>query len=226
MTGLGNRKKGIVKALYKKEDRQAMQILIQTADAYDQSILLGQEEATFQNFVQAIYDLENDPSIEAIDVVMNMHGQPGTLCFWEDGDAKHCTSIEKIAHVIQQIPSGNQIGPRKLRALYTDACHSLTQVPFWLEMGFKVAAGTREYDVNHTSDIRKFTSAWTKGKSFERSIHRANTFNGAEAATKFLNRIGVFKKTGDSTKIILGDPSLNISSPSVSPGVSAPLLSE
>lgn len=212
MTGLGNRKKGIVKAVYKFEDNEATEIFQRTSDAYATTIILAKKDSTFQNFVQAIYDLENDSSIEAIDVVMNMHGQPGFMCFWEDGDVEHCTPMEEIASVIKQIPSGDKVGPRKLRALYTDACHSLSQLDYWQDMGFKVTAGTKEYDVNHTSDIRKFSESWVRGRTFERSIRKANSFNLWEVSTNVLNRTGIVKKIGDSTKVIQGDATLTISS--------------
>jgi hypothetical protein len=167
--------------------------------------------------VQGIYDFENDPSIEAIDVIMNMHGQPGTLCFWEDGNAKPCTSIAEVANVIKQVPSGNQVGPKKLRALYTDACHGLSQVSYWIDIGFKVAAGSREYDMNHTSDIQRFIKAWIRGKDFERSIDRANSFYAVEASIKLLNRAGILNYPADSTKVTQGDASLTISSPLSAP---------
>lgn len=212
ITGLGNRKSGLVKKIYQKEDNEAIQVFVRTAEHYGKSAILAKEDSTFQNFAQAIYDFENDPSIQTIDIVMNMHGQPGRLCFWEEGDAEKCKSMEEVISTLAQLPSGKGLGPKKLRALYTDACHSLTQLPYWKQLGVQVMAGTREYDVNHTSDIRKFTESWTRGKTFERSIQKANSFNLAEASSRLLNRLGWVKKKADSTKVIEGDAELTIDS--------------
>lgn len=218
ITGLGNRKSGLVKKIYQKEDNEAIQVFVRTAEHYGKSVILAKEDSTFQNFAQAIYDFENDPSIQVVDIVMNMHGQPGRLCFWEEGDAKKCKSMEEVISTLAQLPSGKGIGPKKLRALYTDACHSQTQLPYWKQLGVQVMAGARENDVNHTSDIRKFTESWIRGKTFERSIRRANSFTVAETGSKIMNRLGLVKAKADSTKVIEGDANLTIRSAS---GVSA-----
>lgn len=204
MTGLGNRKKGIVKAIYKLEDKRAGEIFDYAFYAYDQVALIEGKDANLQDFAQAIYDFENDPNIEAIDVVMNMHGRPGQICFWEhtEGD---CQSIEEVVDLLAQLPSGDAIGPRKLRALYTDACHSESQLDAWLRLGFRVAAGTHLFDINHTGDIRRFVDAWTRGKSFQKAIKKANR--------PTLWDLGeVINSESDSAKIVRGDDTLTISS--------------
>ncbi|PIP89779.1 MAG: hypothetical protein COW01_07915 [Bdellovibrionales bacterium CG12_big_fil_rev_8_21_14_0_65_38_15] len=191
------------KILYRLETNRANKRIIKyLSKSYSKIIILDKKEATKNNFLNSLKELALDKNIETIDSIVYLHGKNDkyttgpSICFVQD---LLCTNIYSLAKQILAIPNLQH----KLRALYSDACWGEQHLNGWLESGFKVAAGSRGVDSNHSTDLKRFMKKWSKGASFSEAIdHANNTF-----FTKISDRL---ISDADSTKEILGDDSIVI----------------
>ena len=189
--------------LYKNESNNAASFLKRkTSKAYDSVVILSDEDATLERFLEEVNLMTLRDDIQVVDVVFDLHGHWGnselgpSISFINATGTPVATSI-----VAEQL---KEVSHSKLRALYSDACHGSKHNQDWLNAGFKVVAGATRVDGNQSVDIKRFFKFWLRGKSFKEAIDHANaSFNGP-----IMDRL----IKGDSTKIIEGEDSLSIRS--------------
>ena len=198
-----NAKKPFKRMLYKNESNHATSFLKRkTSKAYDSVVILSDEDATLERFLEEVNLMTSRNDIQVVDVVFDLHGHLGnselgpSISFINATGTPVATSI-----VAEQL---KEVSHSKLRALYSDACHGSKHNQDWLNAGFKVVAGATRVDGNQSVDIKRFFKFWLRGKSFKEAIDHANaSFNGP-----IMDRL----IKGDSTKIIEGEDSLSIAS--------------
>lgn len=191
---------------YKMETAGALfAIQSETAFAYGAKRILYRDDARVSNLVRAVRELDADPRIQAIDLIVYTHGLPDQLNVVYEGLGLLHSKTEwvPIREVTERVRA---IGSRKLRAVFADSCFSSTHTDEWLEAGFKVAAGTRKVDYNQSRDLALFLSRWVAHGTFARAIDDANH----EFTTGYLDSR---KSDGDSRKSFRGKASLRINSP-------------
>jgi hypothetical protein len=194
-------KKPLKRFLYKTESNHAVNFLERKAgEAYGSVVVLANEEATLERFLEEVDAMTARDDIKVVDVVLDLHGQAGSLevkpsiSFVSEDDKPVATAfaadqLKKVSH-------------SKLRALYSDACHGSKHSQDWLNAGFKVVAGSKSVDGNKSLDIKRFFRFWITGRSFKESIVHAN----ASVLGPFMDR----SIHADSTKNISGNEGLSI----------------
>jgi hypothetical protein len=198
-----NAKKPFKRMLYKNESNQAASFLKhKTTKAYDSVVILSDEDATLERFLDEVKIMTSRNDIQVVDVVLDLHGQAGnsekepSISFINATGTPVATSL-----VADQL---KEVSHSKLRALYSDACHGSKHNQDWMNAGFKVVAGSTRVDGNQSVDIKRFFKFWLKEKSFKEAIDHANaSFRGP-----IMDRL----IKADSTKIIKGDDTFTITS--------------
>jgi hypothetical protein len=195
-------KKGLYPTLYQGEELLVKRSVRRKSErAYAHVVQLTGYRATLEEFKEVVESFEKDDSIKAIDVVFYLHGHSAAdygapeLCFNRD-DRKCIPSSQLVTEFSHY---------RKLRALYSDACHGSEMIKDLTEAGFKVVSGSLGTDSNFMLDLNRFLKSWTSGGSFDSSIAYANE-----------TRLGQWidrKQGGNSQKIVGGEGLLQIDSP-------------
>lgn len=192
----------ILRGMYRAEEWKAVRVSVSySADSYRQIRVIYPQEATRENFLNAIEDFELDTTVQAIDVIVYLHGKREKLCFMDTPD---CYSMSDLARDVRELRSDAGEGPRKLRALYSDACWGKTHNDEWIQAGFKVVAGAVDQDANKTIDLKKFLRAWTAGSTYRRAIQKANSAWYAKPLDWFIG--------GNSRKVMSGRVEMSIDS--------------
>ena len=191
---------GIKSPFFKAEEKNARRKTLKIApSAYHHVKVFYRDDATLKNLLKAIQDSESDPQVKDIDVVLYLHGDDGVLGFVDYPDF---ITSKDVATQIRALKSADGSGPRKLRALYSDACFGATHADDLLSAGFKVYAGGEGNDTNKSVDYGRFLREWVAGTSFRASIHWANK--------AWITRISDFLEGGDCAKVVYGAGNLSI----------------
>jgi hypothetical protein len=198
-----NAKKPFKRMLYKNESNHAVSFLKRkTSKAYDSVVILSDEDATLERFLEEVNLMTSRNDIQVVDVVFDLHGHLGNSEFGPSISFINSTGRPVETRLVAE--QLKEVSHSKLRALYSDACHGSKHNQDWINAGFKVVAGATRVDGNQSVDIKRFFKFWLKGKSFKEAIDHANaSFNGP-----IMDRI----IKGDSTKIIMGEDSLSLAS--------------
>lgn len=190
--------------LYRREENRAvMKIRRDLAEDYGRVAIFEKWNATRQNFMQALYAAEADPSIRAIDVIIYLHGSTGSIGF-VDGYYSSARLRDDILRLESTIGVLTGNGP-KLRALYSDACYGASHLEDWIRAGFRIASGAVGQDSNWSLDLHKWMVGWRKGKQFARGIRRANRI--------WITHLTDWYIDGDSHKVMEGDSTTTIETP-------------
>ena len=183
-------KRGLYPWLYRQEEAGAER-MIRTfgTNAYRSLAVLSGERASFPEFLEALHRFEVDPEIEAVDVILYLHGHSARdypepeICFVVD--THQCMPSREVIPPL--------LGFRKLRILFSDACFGAEENQDWLRAGFKAVTGSIGTDTNFATDLKRFLKKWTGGATFEESLRFANSGRFGKALDRILG--------GDSTKI-------------------------
>lgn len=154
-----------------EEGRAIRKIKRDLGREYRRVNILKGKRATHVEFLRAIAESETNPAVKAIDVIIYLHGQPGVVGFVDTG----FYPMDRLRDEILALPASAGGSPRKLRALYSDACYGQTHMDEWLRAGFQVASGSEGTDTNWSLDLKKFMRDWREGKTFGNGIASANT---------------------------------------------------
>lgn len=196
--------RGFIKdKIYFAETLTATRAVQTFASHYGYIRYLTAREAKLGSFYVEIAKLEADPTVRAIDVVIYVHGKPRFLNVVNEGLGllQAQTRDVPVDSIVDRVRA---LRPKKLRALYSDACYGSKHLEDWKRAGFRVAAGSRGVDTNHECDLILFLRAWTQGADFARAIDAANGC--------WMNRATDFLIDGDSFKERSGQVALTISS--------------
>lgn len=202
IANLSERSNWFLRGMYRKEEWKAIRVTTQYAtDVYQRVHVIYPEEATKENFLNRLEDLEMNPTIDAIDVIIYLHGKREKICFI---DTPNCHPMTEMAKDIKNLRSDSGGSPRKLRALYSDACWGKSHNDEWIDAGFKVVAGSIDQDANKTADLKKFLKSWTRGGAYKASLKKANSLWYLKPMDWVIG--------GNSHKIMQGDGAIRIGS--------------
>ena len=199
----------IMNQWYKSETSGALlAIALGTHHAYAKTKLLYRDEAKLSGLVEGIRELNEDPNIKAIDLIVYVHGRPDSLKLVYEGlgllhPLTEWTPIQEITDRIKKI------GSRKLRVVFSDACYSKSHNDKWLDAGFKVSSGSIAEDENQSKDLVRFLARWVKNQSFKIAIEDSNREMTYPVLDKIMRGFGY---KANSRKEWLGDDSLTIDS--------------
>lgn len=191
---------------YKTETASALvSITLITGGAYGSRKFLVRNQAKVSSLLQAVREMNADPKIKAIDLLVYTHGRPNELnVIYEGlGMLQPLTTWVPLREIAEPIA---RLGSKKLRAVFADACFSATHNDEWLAAGFKAASGTIGIDCNQSRDVDLFLSRWVRGRSFAAAVSAAN----AEPTAPLLDRS---YDDGNSRKAFQGQAGLTIDSP-------------
>jgi hypothetical protein len=166
---------------------------------YRQISVLSGPNATRANFTGKIQSLSSLSSVQALDVMLHLHGSRGTLWF---ADGSRSSSAVRTA-------LGNGTNP-KLRLLYSTACYGGSHAADFIGAGFKVVNGARAVNANASYEYPVILGQWATGHTFSEAQTLGNdpTMRAIhDAAARAVGFTDV-----DSFKIVRGYGSTRISS--------------
>jgi hypothetical protein len=158
-------------------------------------------DASKAGFLTTLESLGRRDEVKAIDVILMLHGELGTLCFADGGS----------------VPTGDlesEIGALgigdKLRLLYSLACYGESHADNFCRAGFATACGAAKVNANGGTEYPIVLPTWAAGGDFQSGIalgdHPA-TRAACDAAAVLIGFSNV-----DSQKAIRGRPTIRITS--------------
>jgi hypothetical protein len=118
-------------------------------------------------FVRAITQLARRPGVQAVDVIVVLHGSPGKLIF-DAGNGKGDPVV-----VTDLIPELAPARP-KLRILYSTACFGLSHAQGFVDAGFEAACGAIGQCANGPVEYPQVLSMWSDGHTFKDSVNKGD----------------------------------------------------
>lgn len=162
---------------------------------------LSGNQVTRQIFIDRVMELANDPQTKALDVILVMHGSPGSLYF-DDGEVRS-------AELSKQIRAVNPAS--KLRLLYSTACYGASHAQDFVDAGFRTVCGAKGVCANGPYEFPTQLLHWGSNQTYRSTVKAGNNpvFRAIhDHAAKLLGFSDV-----DSEKIIVGRKYIRISSP-------------
>jgi hypothetical protein len=154
-----------LKWLYKWLDANALNVATLILGAlYRKVYRMTADEVTVQNFVNRLEALAADPRVEAIDVLLHVHGSKKKLWFVEGP-----VSTRELADLI----AARQL-QHKLRLLYSTACYGGNHAPDFVRAGFRVASGAIGVNANSAHDYPTQLLYWATGASYKAALAAGN----------------------------------------------------
>lgn len=120
--------------------------------------------ATLLDLTATLNTLNDRPNVKAIDMLVQLHGMPNRIVFYEGAYAMKDVRARFL----------HEKSTSKLRALYSGACYGDSHAKDWLGAGFDVASGSLEVNTNGAYDYPTFLGAWRRGYSFSEAQTRGN----------------------------------------------------
>jgi hypothetical protein len=111
---------------------------------------------TAPRLVERIGQLGARPDVDAVDVVLVVHGLRGRLQFGR-GEVRDAGDLAADLRATGASP--------KLRLLYSSACYGATHADAFVEAGFRTVIGALEQNTTGLSEFRRFLRAWVGGTS-------------------------------------------------------------
>ena len=145
------------------EDNAVDLARVMLSSHYRKFATLEGDEVTSANFIDRITSLASDEQLQALDVLLHLHGLPGELVFRDEA-----MSISKISEKLQ---AANL--KKKLRALYSTACYGMTHAADFVQAGFWVVSGATAVNANAVIEYPAFMDAWRDEKTFKSAVYRA-----------------------------------------------------
>ncbi|MEW6127900.1 MAG: hypothetical protein AB1757_12750 [Acidobacteriota bacterium] len=158
------------------------------------------EPATLTNFLTTLAALTNEDSLQAIDVILHLHGDEKVL-FFEDGEY----STESIKQELLELNHRH-----KLRMLYSTGCYGKHHAVDLVAGGFKVACGAIATNANAATEYPTFLTLWAAGSKFKEAIAAGDIALTRIPQDRAAKAMGF--ADADSTKTIIGDGNLTIKS--------------
>jgi hypothetical protein len=168
---------------------------------YQRFMKLDGENVTSDIFMMGLQQLADDPQIEAIDVLLCLHGSPGRLRF-DDGFIRS----KDLGDRLREAQLAN-----KLRLLYSTACYGATHAPDLVRGGFKVASGALGICTNGMYDYPAQLDHWRDGHTYYGAVKAGNNKIGIALCDNVFRQLGL--DDVNSKKEIFGKRYTRITSP-------------
>lgn len=172
--------------------------------AYRQVFEVSGEQATLDNLAVALEKAAADEQTKVVDLVVNVHGAPGGVLFY---DAKR--SVEEISTKLKAMQLKG-----KLRMAYTVSCFGETTMDAWINAGFRVIDGAKGVNSTGIYEAPSMMTYWTDGLPYGEALQKAKISKLVEGAFDFGGNLFTGQKNAsNSEKVTKGDTSLTISTP-------------
>lgn len=177
------------------------------ARSYGQYRKLVGGNATRAGFLNAIDNLGKDNTVEAIDVLVMIHGLDKKLVFVDET----CDTRALSADI------GDLNLKHKLRLLYSTACYGLSHADDFINAGFSAAVGAKKVNANAATEVPVLFTMWARGDRLRDAVAAGETpitRLPADAAARWFGRINrtSWRDEVNSDKEIAGDVELTINS--------------
>jgi len=170
---------------------------------YKRFMKLDGDNVTSDMFMTGLKQLAEDPQIEAIDVLLCLHGSPGKLRF-DDGFIKSKDLGDRLKDAKLQ---------DKLRLLYSTACHGATHAPDFIRGGFRVASGAKGICTNGMYDYPAQLNSWKDGDTYFSAVKAGNNPIGIAICDNVFRQLGF--EDVNSKKEIFGKRYTRITTPAL-----------
>jgi hypothetical protein len=178
--------------------------------------VLRNNNATLANFRAQARSLALNPNIDAIDVILALHGQERKLT-WSDGavDMEDTVAFMNAANNVAEGSVRTSVR-RKLRMVYNTSCFGASHRSMLLSIGFDAVVGSIGVNANAEAEYPSFLALWNLGQTFGASFGPTNTApalaltDGPLIATG--NLFNNFLKQVNSRKVFGGNTALTINS--------------
>ena len=122
---------------------------------YAQIRSLTGNSATAKKFVETLAKIAKKADIQAVDVILALHGRPEVLYF-KDGAKKAAKLAEEIREALEAVGAVD-----KVRLLYSLACYGASHTDDFVDVaGFKVAVGATAVNANSVTEYPAFLFRW------------------------------------------------------------------
>ncbi len=131
---------------------------------YKQIYFLKNRLATATAYANTIRLLSEDPSVQAIDTIMSVHGSTGRLSF-ADG-RRSMADIERAVFPAGMNASTEATIRRKLRMMYNLSCFGRSHNATFRAMGYDIVAGSEGVNANSAVEFGPVLTNWKLGGKF------------------------------------------------------------
>jgi hypothetical protein len=123
-------------------------------------------DATKDRFLAALRTAANAPGVEVVDVFLQLHGKPGTFCFF-DADVSSAALRDEILSL--GLPAN------RLRLFYNTGCYGDSQNhDDMLAAGFIATIGSVKVNATGTAEFPLFCILWRFGATIQQSMRAAD----------------------------------------------------
>ena len=169
------------------------------------------KKATVKKIVNLINRVTQRKGTKAVDMIWMTHGHKKGKISLQSAKKKKNVKLSvkaKLAKKVKKLLKPAQIA--KLRMLQSTACYGASAINGWLEMGFKVASGSKKIYADSPSTQKVFLKSWKKGKAYGKSIKAMNDARGRKKWDNVASKMDKFKGAVDSTRKVRGSKCLTI----------------
>jgi hypothetical protein len=171
----------------------------QLAEGYAVAKVFSGAQVTSERLVEEIRTLTAQDSVDVVDVILSVHGDPGELVFTR-------ADRPSAADVAAQIASP------KLRFLYDTACYGSTHAAPFLEAGFQTVVGSKLKNTNGWAEYHHLIRRFIAGDTVAEAVKAADRVI-PRIFWDFTSRLLAGMREVDSEKVIHGDRDLRITTP-------------
>jgi hypothetical protein len=206
-----------LESLYRKLEVLAWKVPSETPailENYAVRRLLQNEQATVQGIGDLLVETLADAQIDKVDMVLAVHGMPGTLTFY-DGKIRVENLASDLTDRIHRELGESVLG--KLGFIYNLSRYGESHNSSFLKMGFQVAIGSRKVNANAELEYPWVLRVLGAGKTIDQAFTKPNSPGWLKTADGPVRWLGQkqnnFLKDTDSYKIISGDRQYKIYMP-------------
>lgn len=178
---------------------------------YSEMRLLRNHQATEIEVQNLVKEVLLNPSIDAVDVFISLHGSPHKLSFYDKP-----VKVQDFAQHFNEMMEAEGLSAlkSKLGFLYNLSCYGASHIPGFLQMGFKAVIGSRKVNANAEFEYPWVLQSLARGSTIGRAFRRPNSdqwLKWADAPLRWLgNQQNNFLRETDSFKEIGGDRGFRI----------------
>jgi hypothetical protein len=172
---------------------------------YSRIEILKDSTATKSAFLERLRQFSTDPQIQAIDVIIMLHGKKGKLLFYDD--SRPDNQVEVLTSKLKEEIASQKAGS-KLRLLYSTACYGDSHSKDFLEAGFSTSVGAKAINANSATEFPIVCELWGKGEKISKALYSGES--GYEIFDLIAKAAG-FEKA-NSNKDVEGKGNLRIQS--------------
>ncbi len=195
-----------LRPLYRLLDRAAALLGRLLGRRYTRSIVLRGPTASRAALAAAVADLGRGSEVAAVDVFLNVHGRQRSLTL-ADGEVE----VAALAASLRALGEP----ARKLRLLYSTACHAAHHASELRAAGFRTCLGARRINTTGALETPLFLALWARGTPAGRAIRIADHPAArvpADALARLVLRAVGEKGRVDSAKEVSGEEAITIGS--------------